>query len=64
MMLDESRAWLDLRASYGAAMLHQQTRLPVDDSLLGVVVRRKKPMQSQRPDLNRYQHVKLRGRKG
>ena len=46
MMLDESREWLDLRASYGAGEAYvNKPRLAVDDSLLGVVVRRKKPIQ-------------------
>ena len=46
MMLDESREWLDLRASYGAGEAYiNKPRLAVGDSLLGVVVRRKKPMQ-------------------
>jgi signal transduction histidine kinase len=59
MMLDESREWLDLRASYGAGEAYiNKPRLPVDDSLLGVVVRRKKPMQAANVQTSsRYQHV-------
>jgi signal transduction histidine kinase len=61
MMLDESREWLDLRASYGAGEAYiNKPRLPVDDSLLGVVVRRKKPMQvANVQESSRYQHVEV-----
>jgi signal transduction histidine kinase len=61
MMLDESREWLDLRASYGAGEAYiNKPRLPVDDSLLGVVVRRKKPMQvTNVQESSRYQHVEV-----
>jgi signal transduction histidine kinase len=61
MMLDESREWLDLRASYGAGEAYiNKPRLPVDDSLLGVVVRRKKPMQVANVQTSsRYQHVEV-----
>src|ERR1700734_3816427 len=46
MMLDESREWLDLRASHGAGRAYvKKPRLSAEDSLLGVVVRRKKPIQ-------------------
>src|SRR5439155_12460075 len=45
MMLDETRAWLDLRASFGAGKNYvQKPRLSVGESLLGTVVRRKKPV--------------------
>jgi signal transduction histidine kinase len=44
MMLDETRSWLDLRASFGAGEAYlRKPRLSVQESLLGVVVRRKKP---------------------
>jgi signal transduction histidine kinase len=61
MMLDESREWLDLRASYGAGEAYlNKPRLPVDDSLLGVVVRRKKPMQvANVQESSHYQHVEV-----
>jgi signal transduction histidine kinase len=59
MMLDESREWLDLRASYGAGETYlKKPRLAVADGLLGVVVRRKKPMQvANVQESSRYQHV-------
>jgi signal transduction histidine kinase len=61
MMLDESREWLDLRASYGAGEAYiNKPRLAVGDSLLGVVVRRKKPMQAANvQESSRYQHVEV-----
>jgi signal transduction histidine kinase len=59
MMLDDSREWLDLRASHGAGPAYiKKPRLSVDESLLGVVVRRKKPMQVANVQAStRYQHV-------
>ena len=61
MMLDESREWLDLRASHGAGKAYiNKPRLAVGDSLLGVVVRRKKPMQvTNVQESSRYQHVEV-----
>jgi signal transduction histidine kinase len=61
MMLDESREWLDLRASHGAGKDYvKKPRLAIGDSLLGVVVRRKKPMQVANVQTsNRYQNVEI-----
>jgi signal transduction histidine kinase len=66
MMLDESREWLDLRASYGAGEAYiKKPRLGVEESLLGVVVRRKKPMQVANVQAStRYQNVELARREG
>jgi signal transduction histidine kinase len=66
MMLDESREWLDLRASHGAGEAYlNKPRLAVSDSLLGVVVRRKKPMQVANVQAsNRYQNVEIARREG
>jgi signal transduction histidine kinase len=67
MMLDESHEWLDLRASFGAgeAYLKRRTRLSVEESVLGVVVRRKKPMQVENVQISsRYLHVELARREG
>jgi signal transduction histidine kinase len=66
MLLDDSQQWLDLRASHGAgeAYLHKP-RLSVDESLLGVVVRRKKPLQVEDVQTsNRYQSIDLARREG
>jgi len=61
MLLDESRNWLDLRASYGAGDAYiKKPRLSVEESLLGVVVRRKKSQQvANVQGDSRYQNVEL-----
>ena len=66
MMLDESREWLELRASYGAGEAYiKKPGLGVEESLLGVVVRRKKPMQVANVQAStRYQNVELARREG
>lgn len=66
MLLDESREWLDLRASYGAGDAYiKKPRLAVEESLIGVVVRRKKPLQVANVQADtRYQNVELARREG
>ena len=66
MMLDESREWLDLRASYGAGTAYiKKPRLSVGESLLGVVVRRKKPLQVANVQTSgRYQNIEVARREG
>ena len=66
MMLDESREWLDLRASHGAGEAYlKKPRLSVEESVLGVVVRRKKPIQLGNVQTSsRYQNVELARREG
>lgn len=66
VMLDESREWLDLRASHGAGRAYlKKPRLSVEESLLGVVVRRKKPMQVTNVQAStRYQNVDMARREG
>ena len=61
MLLDESREWLDLRASYGAGEAYiNKPRLNAGESLLGVVVRRKKPLQIANVQASaRYQNVEV-----
>ena len=61
MLLDENREWLDLRASYGAGEAYiKKPRLQVSESLLGVVVRRKKPLQVANVQADtRYQNVEV-----
>ena len=61
MLLDDSRKWLDLRASFGAGDAYiKKPRLAVEDSLLGVVVRRKKSQQVANVQADsRYQNVDL-----
>jgi len=66
MMLDDSREWLDLRASHGAGRAYvKKPRLNVEESLLGVVVRRKKPLQVANVQAStRYQNVDIARREG
>ena len=66
MLLDESGAWLDLRASFGAGDAYiNKPRLSADESLIGVVVRRKKPLQVANVQTDtRYQNVELARREG
>jgi signal transduction histidine kinase len=66
MLLDESCEWLDLRASYGAGDAYiKKPRLAVEESLIGVVVRRKKPLQVANVQVDtRYQNVELARREG
>lgn len=66
LMLDESREWLDLRASHGAGASYvSKPRLSVDESLLGIVIRRKKPLQVENVQISsRYQGVEIARREG
>ena len=66
MMLDESREWLDLRASFGAGESYlTKPRLSVGESALGAVVRLKKPMQLENVQTSsRYQNVEVARRDG
>ncbi len=66
MMLDENREWLDLRASCGAGDAYiKKPRLSVEESLLGVVARRKKPMQVANVQTSgRYQNVEVARQEG
>jgi len=66
MLLDESREWLDLRASYGAGEAYvNKPRLGANESLVGVVVRRKKSLQVTNVQSDtRYQNVDLARREG
>ena len=66
MMLDDTRAWLDLRASFGAGQSYvRKPRLSVGESLLGAVVRRKKPIHVENVQVSgRYQNVEVARREG
>lgn len=61
LMLDETREWLDLRASYGAGAVYiKKPRLSVAESALGAVVRRKKPLQIPNVQISsRYQNIEV-----
>jgi signal transduction histidine kinase len=66
MLLDESGEWLELRASHGAGEAYvSKPRLSVGESLLGVVLRRKKPLHVENVQVSsRYQNVELARREG
>ena len=66
LMLDATREWLDLRASYGAGERYvKKSRLSVAESFVGIVVRRKKPMQLENVQTSsRYQNVEIARREG
>ncbi len=61
LLLDESRQWLDLRAGFGVGPAYQnKPRLAVAESLLGTVVRRRKPLQVENVQTSpRYQHAEV-----
>jgi signal transduction histidine kinase len=66
MMLDESGEYLELRASYGAGGAYlNKPRLALGDSFLGIVFRRKKPMQLENVQRSAlYQNVDMAQREG
>src|SRR4051812_4765513 len=66
LLLDETRNWLELKASFGAGTAYiDKPRLSVEESLLGVVVRRKKPLQVENVQISsRYQHVEIATKEG
>jgi signal transduction histidine kinase len=66
LLLDETGQWLDLRASSGAGEVYlKKPRLSVDESFLGVVVRRKKPMQLENVQASAlYQNIAMARREG
>src|SRR6266487_1409344 len=61
LLLDDTCEWLDLRASHGASEAYlSKPRLSAAESLLGIVVRRKKPLQVENVQTSsRYQHVDI-----
>jgi signal transduction histidine kinase len=66
MLLDESHEWLDVRASFGAGPAYlSKPRLNVEESLLGIVLRRQKPLQVENVQTSsRYQHIEVARREG
>ena len=66
MLLDKSRQWLELRASFGAGTGYvNRPSLSVEESLLGIVVRRKKPLQVENVQVSsRYQSVEVARQEG
>src|SRR6266699_3026753 len=66
LLLDDTGEWLDLRASHGASEAYlNKPRLSAAESMLGIVVRRKKPLQVENVQTSsRYQHVDIARRGG
>src|SRR5271157_2444210 len=66
LLLDETGQWLDLRPSSGAGEAYlKKPRLSVDESFLGIVVRRKKPMQLENVQASAlYQNIPVARREG
>ena len=66
LLLDETGEWLDLRAHFGAGPHYlNKPRLSVEDSLVGVVVRRRKPLQEDNVQTSsRYTSVGAARREG
>jgi signal transduction histidine kinase len=66
LLLDEQQKWLDLRASFGAGPAYvSKPRLNVDESLVGVVVRRRKALQVENVQVSsRYQNIEIARREG
>ena len=65
-LLDPTREWLELLAHHGAGPAYiARQRLPVGDSLLGTVVRRRKPLQLENVQTStRYQSVAMAREEG
>jgi signal transduction histidine kinase len=66
LLRDDSGEWLDLRASYGAGPDYvNKPRLSAEESLVGVVIRRQKPLQVENVQTsNRYQNIEVARREG
>jgi signal transduction histidine kinase len=66
LLLDEAGEWLDLKACYGGGAAYlRKPRLQVADSLLGIVVRRKKAIQVENVQASsRYQSVEVARQEG
>lgn len=66
LLLDDTGEWLDLRASSGAGPDYlNKPRLSVEESLVGVVIRRRKALQVEDVQTSsRYQNVEVARREG
>ncbi|HMJ88524.1 MAG TPA: GAF domain-containing protein [Candidatus Acidoferrum sp.] len=61
VLLDSTGEWLDVRASHGAGLIYlDKPRLSVEESAIGVVIRRKKPLQIENVQTSTlYQNVSV-----
>jgi signal transduction histidine kinase len=66
LMLDQTGEWLELRASYGASEVYTTSpKLSMNESLLGTVVRRRKPIQVENVQTSsRYQRAEVARQEG
>ncbi len=66
LLVDPSSKWLELKASHGAGPEYlDKGRLPIEESLLGAVVRRAKPVQVEDVQTSsRYQYLDVARREG
>ncbi|MCS7089324.1 MAG: GAF domain-containing protein [Verrucomicrobiota bacterium] len=66
LLLDSTGQWLDLRAAWGAGPAYRnKPRLSVEESFVGVVVRRGRPMQIANVQTSsRYQHTAVARQEG
>jgi len=66
LMLDETRTWLDLRASFGAGEAYlRQPRVNAQESLIGAVVRRKRPIHVENVQTSSgFQNVEVARQEG
>jgi signal transduction histidine kinase len=66
LLRDETGGWLDLRASHGAGRDYvEKPRLSAEESLVGVVLRRKKPLQVDNVQTSsRYQNIAVAQQEG
>lgn len=66
LLLDEKREWLELRASHGAGPAYlNKPRLSMAESLVGNVVRRRRPIQDMSVQTSgRYQNVSMARQEG
>jgi signal transduction histidine kinase len=66
LLVADDPEWLELRASYGAGPDYiSKPRLSVSETLLGTVLRRKKPLQVENVQISsRYQSVEVARREG
>lgn len=66
LLLEASGEWLELEAAFGAGPAYlQKPRLSVSDSLLGSVVRRRKPLQVENVQTSpAYQHPEIARQEG
>jgi signal transduction histidine kinase len=66
LLLDDTREWLDVRASHGAGVVYlNKPRLSVEESAVGIVIRRKKPLTIENVQTSAlYQNVVVAQQEG